>query len=120
MFGQTISKVDNKKRLYLSPKTGREEGDIVYLVYDKAINEYKLVPGAVIETEFNRYKNSIDSAKTTLELKRYKLLLNAFSSSIIKMCKVDKQGRVLLCDDFEKEETVNIIGTGEHLVIKKK
>ena len=119
LFGQTTSIIDKQRRLNLSAKTEREEGEVVYLVYDNYIDEYKIVPYAIIKDEFENYQNLIKSANSAKDLKKYKLLLNTFADSIKKECKVDPQGRIILSDDFDKNELITVIGAGNHLVLRR-
>ena len=120
LFGQTKNRVDSNKRIFLPAKSGREKGDVVFLLYDRDINEYKVFPYFVIESKFKKYDDLISSAKSSSELKEYKLILNEFANSIIRSCIVDSQGRIILSDDFVANEEITVIGSGNHLILKKK
>ena len=119
LFGQTTNKVDFKKRMFLPSESGREKGDIAYIVYDNVIDEYTVVPKAVIEEEYRKLEGMIEVAWDAKSLNEYKSKLIEFSNSIIKECTVDKQGRILLSDNFIPNEEINILGIGNRFVLRQ-
>ena len=118
MLGQSNHKIDGKNRIFLPSSSGRETDDAVYLCYDKEISAYTIYPEKIIENKVNEFQKKIDEAKNINELKQYKLMLLEFSYSIIRKCIVDGSGRIILGSDFNQFQSYDLIGVGNHLVIK--
>ena len=118
LVGQSNHNIDNKNRLFLPAGTGREKSDIVYLCYDKEIDTYTIYPEKIIQEKFVKLQKMVDEAKSVEELKQYKLMLLEFSLSIMRAAEVDAGGRITVGNEFSQFESVNIIGGGDHLMLK--
>ena len=119
LFGQTTNKVDSKRRMFLPSESGRENGDIAYIVYDSVIDEYTVVPKTIVEEEYRKLEGMIEVAWDAKSLNEYKSKLIEFANSIIKECVVDKQGRILLSDNFIPNEEINIMGIGKCFILSQ-
>lgn len=119
LFGQTTNKIDKRNRIFLPAYTGREKGEVVFIVYDNDINEYKIVPKSVIEAEYKDLEFLVNSAYDLQTLREYKLRIVDFANSILKEVTVDDQGRILLPDCLTSCDDITIIGAGNHLILRQ-
>ena len=123
MFGSKILaghydfSIDFKNRMFLPAQTGREQGNVVYVCYDKDIECYTIYSEKSIADNLDKFNKKIDSAQTSEELKNYKLMYLEFANSIIKVCTVDSQGRIVLPVEIASNQNVHIVGSGDHLVL---
>lgn len=120
LIGQGEINLDHKSRVFIPAKTGREENDVLALMYDNDIECYRLYNVTTLEKTFREYEKLILEAKTNEEQVMYKKRALEFYKSIVKECIVDAQGRTSFKDCFEANTKVETIGAGDHLILKSK
>ena len=117
LAGQYDYFADEKNRMFLPRKTGREKGNVVYFCYDKDIEHYVIYSELEILKKMDAFDEKIDSAKTVEELKQYKLMSLEFANSIIKKCSVDAAGRIVLPKEISGPTNIHMVGAGKCLIL---
>ena len=120
LAGQFEVSVDDKSRIFLPTKTGREQGDLVFILYDALMEHYKLYSAGALEKIFEHYNRLIVEAKTEEEKINYKREHLKFCKSILKEVSVDAQGRMTLNPVVQPAEKISLIGAGDHLILERK
>lgn len=120
MFGQTVQTIDKKTRLILPSLTKREEGDKLLLIEDKELNIYRIFRKEIISGVFAKNNEDLLNAKKSEEILKIKKELLELSKKVLKSLEVDKNGRVVLGENFKNAEKVNVIGASDHIILELK
>ena len=120
LVGQYEHLVDLKGRLSLPTKTNREKDDTVILTYDDSLELYEIYSKQAIEKKFVDFENLILNSKSLEEEKKNKLMFLKFCKSVLRECRVDKSGRIMLGEEFKSGEKIWRIGANDHLMLDRK
>ena len=120
LIGQFDVSTDDKGRMFIPSKFNSEVGDNLVLMYDDAIDAYKLYNIKTFEDKIKYLLNLVEESKTESEKRERSILLQKFWKQVLLECSADKQRRISLSQVFEKHEELFLCGAGDHVIIERK
>lgn len=118
ILGQTEMSVDDKSRVVIPASTKREVGEKLILIYDESLEIYEIYSINKLREKFEKINTLIIESKNKNEEIQYKKKLCELSKSVLKIQKVDTQGRITIGKNFEGVKKVLCIGAYDHLIIE--
>ena len=109
---------DSKNRIVIPMETGREPNEELVLTYNKELGIYEVYSKRNIEERQEQLLYKASNAKTKIERIECEIELYEFCKSILRIQKINKQGRLQLGNSFKGKEKILVIGANDHLIIE--
>lgn len=118
LFGHKEVAQDQKNRIVIPIETGREPEEELVLLYNQNLGVHEIYSKKTIEEKQEQLLFKMINAKEKKERIEIEKELYEFWKSILRIEKLNKQGRMHLGNIFDGQDKILTIGAYDHLIIE--